>query len=99
MIATAALLAAALQVAAPPHQAEEIVVTAIRGGGCRVTLADRTLTSRQLAANATRWAAAGNPVRVVRPTGAGYACLARIARNLNRYGVTLIEFVDRPPRR
>ena len=106
MIATlllAAMLAqappAAAPVAAPlAEEAQEIVVTGTRRSGCRVQLADRTLTTRQLAARAREWAAEGRPVRVVRPAGAGYDCMARIAFRLGDHGVRLISFVDRSGR-
>ena len=78
------------------EEPQEIVVTGTRLTGCRVQLADRTLSNRQLAARARQWAVQGKPVRVVHPAGAGYDCLARIAFRLNRYGVRLIQFVDRP---
>ena len=95
----AALLLAVLQPAPPAQEEAEIVVTAVRRGECRVTLADRTLSSRELAANATRWAAQGRAVRVVRPAGASYDCMARIARRLNTHGVRLLEFVNRSQQR
>ena len=81
---------------APAEEAQEIVVTGTRRSGCRVQLADRTLTRRQLAERARIWAAEGRPVRVVRPAGAGYDCMARIAFRLGDYGVRFIHFVDRP---
>ncbi len=74
---------------------QEIVVTANRKGRCRVQLEDRNLSDKQLAANARSWAATGVPVRVVRPRGAGYDCMARIAFSLGRHGVRLIQFVER----
>lgn len=73
---------------------EEIVIVARRGGGCRVILADRTLTDRQLQTNARAWAASGTPLRVVRPAGADYRCLSKIAWQLGRHGVSLFHFVD-----
>lgn len=96
---TAALLALAFlqapQAALPEVDAEEIVIVASRPGKCQVQLADRTLSSRQLAAHAARWASGGTPVRVVRPRGADYRCMARLAFRLGDYGVRLIQFVDR----
>ena len=74
--------------------AETIVVTGTRVGGCRVRLADRTLTERQLAARAKEWAANGTPLRVIRPARADYHCLARIVWSLSKYGVTLFHFVE-----
>lgn len=96
---TAALLALALLqpvAAAPPEaEGEEIIVVASRSGKCKVQLADRTLSPRQLAAHAAKWAAEGTPVRVVRPRGANYHCMAKIAFRLGDHGVRLIQFVDR----
>lgn len=96
---TAALLTLALlqvpQAAPSEVDAEEIVIVASRPGKCRVQLADRTLSSGQLAAHAARWASEGTPVRVVRPRGADYRCMARIAFRLGDHGVRLIQFVDR----
>lgn len=80
--------------AAEAGEAQTIVVTATRLGGCRVRLADRTLTERELEANAKQWAADQTPLRVVRPAGADYHCLARIVWSLNKYGVTLFHFVE-----
>jgi hypothetical protein len=34
-------------------------------------------------------------VRVIRPAGAGYHCMAQIAFRLGKYGVRLIQFVER----
>ena len=100
LLAAAAQAAPAAQstpVQAPAALEEaEIVVTGQRSGGCRVRLADRQLSTRELALNARRWAAEGRPVRVVRPRGADYHCLARIAWSLGDHGVRLIHFVDRP---
>jgi len=96
----AAILLAAMPVPAQPaaEEPQEITVTGTRRGRCRVQLADRTLSGRQLAAHAREWAARGRPVRVVRPAGAGYDCLTRIALRLGEHGVRLIHFVDRPER-
>lgn len=91
----AALIAAFVTQAGVEAPPEEIVVTATRRGRCEVRLDDRTLTSRQLRASAQRWALQGTPLRVVRPRGAHYRCLAKIAFRLNEHGVTLIQFVDR----
>ena len=90
----AALLAAALLQAQPAEQAPEIVVTGERRGPCRVRLADRSLSNRQLAAHAREWAALGRPVSVVRPAGASYRCLARIVLRLRSHGVRLVHFAD-----
>jgi len=98
MITAAFLAFALLQSAAavPPEvEGEEIVIVASRSGKCQVKLADRTLSSRQLAAHAGKWAAEGTPVRVIRPRGANYLCMARIAFRLGDHGVRLIQFVDR----
>jgi hypothetical protein len=94
----AAVPPAAAKSEAPPTQEEgqTITVTATRRGGCRVRLADRTLTDRQLAANAKQWAADGTPLRVVRPAGADYHCMAKIAWRLGEHGVRLFHFVDPP---
>jgi hypothetical protein len=88
-------VAQAVQAAPPAAEDEEIVVVATRPGECRVRLADRTLSNRQLAAHAARWAREGRPLRVVRPRGADYRCMARIAFRLNDFGVRLIHFVER----
>ena len=101
-MAAAALLAALIaqpQAAeAPPEPAPEptIVVTATRRGRCRVRLAERSLSDRQLASHAREWAALGTPVTVIRPAGAGYRCMARIAFRLRDQGVRLTRFVDAP---
>jgi hypothetical protein len=78
------------------EEGQTITITATRRGGCRVRLADRTLTDRQLAANAKQWAANGTPLRVVRPAGADYHCMAKIAWRLGEHGVRLFHFVDPP---
>ena len=75
-------------------EADEIVVRAVRGK-CRVQLADRLLTNRELDARAEQWAN-GKAVRVIEPVGADYKCLAKITFRLGDKGVRLIEFVDRP---
>jgi hypothetical protein len=81
--------------AAPATEDEQtIVVTASRRWGCRARLADRTLTDEQLEANAKIWAANATPLRVVRPPGADYNCLAKIVWSLSKHGVTLFHFVD-----
>ena len=92
-----ALLIASLVQAEAPAEPPEIVVTGKARGKCRVELADRTLSTGALAARARGWAASGTPVRVVRPRGADYRCLAKVAFSLNRHGVTLIQFVERGP--
>ncbi len=71
-----------------------ITVTASRRGGCRVRLADRTLTDRELKANAAIWAASGTPLKVIRPAGADYGCMAKIAFRLGEHGVRLFHFAD-----
>lgn len=80
---------------APEQAGPEIVVTATTPRKCKVELEDRTLSNRQLEANARAWAASGVPVRVVTPRGAHYRCLAKVAFSLERHGVRLIQFVDR----
>jgi Antibiotic biosynthesis monooxygenase len=60
----------------PPPEEQEIVVVASRRGGCRVRLADRTLSDRELEANAKAWAASRTPLRVIKPAGADYGCMA-----------------------
>jgi hypothetical protein len=75
-------------------KSEEIVVVANRPGECRVRLADRDLSERQLDAHAAKWAAEGRSVRVIRPRRADYPCLAEIAFHLGDRGVRLIQFVD-----
>lgn len=79
--------------AAEEGDEETIVVTASRRWGCRVRLADRTLTERQLEANAKKWAANKTPLRVIRPPGADYNCLAKIVWSLSKHGVKLFHFV------
>ncbi len=79
----------------PAAEGETVItVTASRRGGCRVRLADRTLTDRELRANAAIWAAAGTPLKVIRPAGADYGCMAKIAFRLGEYGVRLFHFAD-----
>lgn len=93
------LIAAQAQPAAAPSEAEDgpaIVVTGTRRGRCRVRLAGRDLSDRALASHAQEWAVLGRPVRVIRPAGADYRCLARIAFRLQDEGVRLIHFVDPP---
>lgn len=85
------------KVAAEPEEktdGPEIVVVAQPGNQCQVRLADRTLTDSELRARAEQWAATGTPLRVVRPRGATYGCLAKIARHLNGYGVHLLQIVE-----
>ena len=96
------LALAALLVEDPGHAAAdaagpEILVTATAPRKCKVELEDRTLSNRQLAANARAWAASGVPVRVVTPRGAHYRCLAKVAFSLEKHGVRLIQFVERAP--
>ncbi|MEA3016753.1 MAG: hypothetical protein QOI38_1475 [Sphingomonadales bacterium] len=92
------LIAAQAQPAAAASEAEgpAIVVTGTRRGRCRMRLAGRDLSDRALAAHAQEWAVLGRPVRVIRPPGADYRCLARIAFRLQDQGVRLIHFVDPP---
>ncbi|HEX8654027.1 MAG TPA: hypothetical protein VF693_02230 [Allosphingosinicella sp.] len=93
------LIAAQAPPAAALPNAEEgpaIVVTGTRRGRCRVRLAGRDVSDRALAAHAQEWAVLGRPVRVIRPPGADYRCLARIAFRLQDQGVRLIHFVDPP---
>jgi hypothetical protein len=85
---------AAAEASPQEGEGETIVVTASRRWGCRVRLADRTLTERELEASAKRWAANATPLRVVRPPGAGYDCLAKIVWSLSKHGVTLFHFVE-----
>ena len=73
--------------------APTIVVTGARPRRCRVRLADRSLSDRQLAAHAREWAALGTPVSVVHSPGAHYRCLARIAFRLQDRGVRLTHYV------
>lgn len=90
LLATPTLAPAQTSTPAEP----EILIRAVRGK-CRVQLADRLLSDRELAIRSTEWAALGVPVRVVAPAGRGYKCLARIAFRLNEKGVRLIHFIDR----
>jgi hypothetical protein len=79
----------------PAAEGETVItVTASRRGGCRVRLADRTLTDRELRANAAIWAASGTPLKVIRPAGADYGCMAKIAFRLGEYGVRLFHFAE-----
>jgi hypothetical protein len=97
MLFLLSLAGAAAQPPAAAPAAEEgpaIVVTGTRRGRCRVRLAARDLSDRELSAHAREWAALGRPVRVIRPAGADYRCLARIAFRLQDQGVRLIHFVD-----
>lgn len=72
----------------------EIVVVGQRRNRCEVRLADRTLTETELTARAKQWAANGTALRIVRPPGATYGCLAKIVRHLGQYGVSLFQVVD-----
>lgn len=100
MLETLLLLIAAQRqpdVAVPDaEEGPAIVVTGTRRGRCRMRLAGRDLSDRALAAHAQEWAVLGRPVRVIRPPGADYRCLARIAFRLQDRGVRLIHFVDPP---
>lgn len=91
------LSALLLQVApaAAAEEAQEIVVTAKRGGSCEIRLADRSLTPKQLKQNAEQWAAQGDPVRLIRPKGADYRCMVKLAWKLGEYGVRFVQFEDR----
>lgn len=72
----------------------EIVVVAQRKNVCEVRFADRALGESELAARARQWAAAGTALRIVRPRGATYGCVAKIARHLNEYGIHLLQVVE-----
>lgn len=89
-------LASQAPVAEPAAAETTIVVTGTRRGRCRVRLANRSLSNRKLASHAREWAALGTPVTVIRPPGAGYRCMARIAFRLRDHGVLLTHFVDAP---
>ena len=95
LIALAPLLLAAQAAAAEPAPADEIVVVASRGK-CRVQLAGRMLSDRELASQTGGWV--GKPLRVVTPKGPSNKCLARIAFKLGERGVNLLEFVEAPER-
>ncbi|RYY46367.1 MAG: hypothetical protein EOP59_02915 [Sphingomonadales bacterium] len=73
---------------------ETVTIVAQARGGCRVRFADRTLTEAQLAAKAREWAAADVRLRVIRPRGADYRCMAKIAWQLGEQGMRLFEFVE-----
>ena len=92
------LIALHAQPAAAPlgEEGPAIVVTGTRRGRCRVRLAARNLSGREFDVHAREWAELGRPVRVVRPPGVDYRCLARIAFRLQDQGVRLIHFVDPP---
>ena len=79
----------------PPPATDEITVVATRGK-CRVQLAGRMLSARELASQTGGWV--GKPLRVVTPKGASNKCLARIAFKLGERGVNLLEFVEAPER-
>jgi hypothetical protein len=81
---------------AAPADENEIVVVAKIQTGCRVRLADRTLTDKDLAAKAREWAASGVALKVVRPRGSDYRCMAKIAWQLGQQGLKLFQFVDAP---
>lgn len=84
-------------VAATPDAAAseaEIVVVARPRNRCAVRFADRTLSESELATRAKQWAAAGTPLRIVRPPGATYGCLVKITRHLGAYGVHLFQVVE-----
>lgn len=94
MLALLLIAAASPAAAAPTSEPVEIVVRATRRK-CRVQLADKVLSERQLAARAETWDPS-QAVRVVTPSGTGYKCLARIAFRLSDRGIRLVEFVERP---
>lgn len=91
------MILAALLMLAAQAEAPEIVVSGVRRGRCRLQLAQRRIGERQLDEHAREWAALGTPVRVRRPAGADYRCLARLVLRLNDNGVRLVHFVDPPP--
>ena len=91
------MILAALALLAVQADAPEIVVSGMRRGRCRLRLAEETIGERRLARHAREWAALGTPVRVRRPAGANYRCLARLVLRLNEQGVRLVHFVDPPP--
>lgn len=80
--------------AAPAPDETAIVVVAQVRNRCAVRFADHTLTESELAVRARQWAAAGTPLRIVRPRGATYGCLAKIAQHLGQYGVHLLQVVE-----
>jgi hypothetical protein len=84
---------AAAAAPAPGDTAELVVVAQVRNT-CAVRFADHTLTESELAERAKAWAAAGTPLRIVRPRGATYGCLAKIAQHLGEYGVHLLQVVE-----
>jgi|GEM_PF-2840021 len=90
------MILAALALAAAQAEPPEILVSGMRRGRCRLHLAERPIGERQLARHAREWAALGTPVRVRRPAGASYRCLARLVLRLNEQGVRLVHFVDPP---
>lgn len=94
MLSAVLLFAPAVPVAKPMPEPVEIIVTA-RRSKCRVRLANRVLSDKELNARADEWAK-GTAVRVIAPERLGYKCLAKIAFRLGDRGVRLIEFVDRP---
>ena len=81
-----------LQVGGNASQAmtDEILVVA-KPRKCDLSVAGRTLRSREFKARAAEWAA-GRPVRVVVPTDARTKCLAKIMFRLHDNGVTRAEF-------
>jgi hypothetical protein len=90
------MILAALALAAAQAEPPEIVVSGARRGRFRLQLAERAIGDRQLARHAREWAALGTPVRVRRPAGASYRCLARLVLRLNEHGVRLVHFIDPP---
>ncbi|HEX8301221.1 hypothetical protein [Sphingomonas sp.] len=75
---------------------EAVIVVTGRSGECRVRLADRTLSESQLAAKARGWIASGTALKVIRPRGSDYRCMAKIARRLSQHGLRLFDFVEAP---
>lgn len=75
---------------------EQVITIVARRGGCRVRLADRTLTKAELRAQAAAWAAAGTPLKVIRPYGADYRCLSKIVWQLGEHGLRFFQFIEPP---
>lgn len=95
MITAALLLLAATAVVQDVDQPgpDDIVVVALPNRKCEVRLADKILSDADFHARARRWAA-GEPARVFLSKGSNLQCRVKIVRQLEDWGVRLVEFVD-----
>ncbi len=80
----------------PAAESEDggIVVVGRVRPGCRVRLADIDLTEAQLAAKAREWAANGTALKLIRPRGSDYRCMAKLTFDLGQQGLRLFQFVE-----